>query len=315
VNLKLHNKQEASVELLYRANRNYLQNCEYAGIPTATAFISCAVHPLLCFFFIWHLNLGITGAAHAFSLSSWLQLALNSGFMLQQVAGTRQEFIQLMSVRWVSWQEMVEYLSFSIPGTIDLFALFSFMLGGTFLTGYVSTPTLAAQVSIDSVIDVLWYIQLGMKFGTATLVGQAVGRGSPEDAKMVSLLSAVVSVLVWLVVGSPLLIPSVISPLYTHDGDVAGMIKAVLPWWYVNGIQGAIYFSLRGTMEGLGSQAKLFFVTLISTLVAVLVLLLCLFYFKVGIFSMLVATVMHDVTANICLSTFILRHQWTSFHS
>jgi putative MATE family efflux protein len=104
-----------------------------------------------------------------------------------------------------------------------------------------------------------------------TLVGQALGRGSPEDARAIARRVSLWGLGTGLVVGVLLLgLRDVLLPLFTDDPAVIGRAEVV--WWFLAGMQplAGLVFALDGVLIGAGDVGYLRRLTVGAALVGFL---------------------------------------------
>jgi putative MATE family efflux protein len=104
-----------------------------------------------------------------------------------------------------------------------------------------------------------------------TLVGQALGRGAPEDARATARRVSLWGLATGLVVALLLLgLRDVTLPLFTDDPAVVS--QAEVAWWFLAAIQplGGVVFALDGVLMGAGDVGYLRTVTIGSALLGFL---------------------------------------------
>jgi putative MATE family efflux protein len=104
-----------------------------------------------------------------------------------------------------------------------------------------------------------------------TLVGQALGRGSPSEARAVARRVSLWGLGTGLLIGGVLLaLRDVLLPLFTHDPAVLG--QAELVWWFLAGMQplAGMVFALDGVLIGAGDVGYLRTLTVGSALLGFL---------------------------------------------
>ena len=104
-----------------------------------------------------------------------------------------------------------------------------------------------------------------------TLVGQALGRGAPADARSTALRVALWGLGTGLLIGAALLaLRGVLLPLFTDDPAVVD--QAEVAWWFLAGMQplAGLVFALDGVLIGAGDVGYLRTLTIGSALVGFL---------------------------------------------
>lgn len=156
--------------------------------------------------------LGVTGAGIASALATWIGTAwyFAQGIWLARPHGFLRGLPDLGTMKTM--------LRLSVPSGLQqtLFALgFTVIL---WIVGQVGTAELAAANVLITVSMVAMLPGLGLGLAAASLVGQALGRGEPQDARewgwdVARLASAVLAL-----IGLPgLLFPDLVLGLFLHD--------------------------------------------------------------------------------------------------
>jgi putative MATE family efflux protein len=104
-----------------------------------------------------------------------------------------------------------------------------------------------------------------------TLVGQALGRGSPEEARATARRVSLWGLGTGLVIGLLLIaLRGVVLPLFTDDPEV--LAQATVVWWFLAGLQplAGVVFALDGVLMGAGDVGYLRTVTIGSALLGFL---------------------------------------------
>jgi len=149
-------------------------------------------------------------------------------------------------------ETLVNILKISIPASIQQFF---FAAGFTVLfviIGKIGSAELAAANILINVSQTAFLPGLGLGIACATLVGQALGRGDPDDAKAWGWDVVKIGVLVMGVLGLPMvLFPDPIIAIFSTDPEVIALAHAPLMLvgitiWFeavsmilLNGLQGA----------------------------------------------------------------------------
>ena len=134
--------------------------------------VNIALDPL----FIFTFGLGISGAAIATVLSQGLQFAVLAAFAARGAKGDGARVFEAESVSRI--------LKFGIhAGGYDILNMLSFTIF-VFVTGAMDPVDFAASNACFSVNYLVFAPMLGFSIGAQTLVGQSLGRGDPEGARL-----------------------------------------------------------------------------------------------------------------------------------
>lgn len=290
----------------------YYMNTGAPEFPTTVAAFGCLLHPFLCAFFIWHLDMGILGATYAININAVLQFLLSLSLLSQSVEGDGHEFWELMRTGTISWTEFVEFMKFAFAGIVQSCSHFFFTGAATLLMANFGKSALAGQVAVDSVIHIVLTLLVGQMITTGTLVGQQVGAHKPKHAKAVAAISALYIAAAYSVLAIPFAIaPEWVARFYTKDATSIALVGEVLPWYYLCGFFSSIHIVSVGAMEGLGLRnAVLTIETYLYSLVGLPIVVLAVFYFKVSLIGVLVSYTMVDIFGALLCSTFLSLTEW-----
>lgn len=125
-------------------------------------------------------ELGITGAALA-TVASWAVIVLILAFAI--FTKENEKRFAVFSGRGFAPDIFGRLLRFGIPGamqfSIDIFAFTFFIL----MVGRIGTVELAATNIVLSINSLAFMPAMGFSYGISALVGQALGRGKPDEAR------------------------------------------------------------------------------------------------------------------------------------
>jgi len=201
-------------------------------------------------------ELGITGAAIA-TVASWGVI-----FLLYSILIFTRDNHDAFRVRSAVFDSVIFYrlMKFGVPGalqfSIDIFA-FTFFI---FMVGRIGRNELAVTNIVISINSLAFMPAMGFSYGVSTLVGQALGRKQPEQAKYAA-WSAIHILLVYTFVIDLLFIfaPGQALSLFIPSGQAAGDYAAVMDTGcvllrivavYV--FMDALYMTFSGVLKGAG---------------------------------------------------------------
>ncbi len=220
-------------------------------------------------------ELGITGAAIA-TVASWAVIVL----ILALVIFTREN--QRRFTVFSSWafdkEIFVRLLRFGIPGamqfSIDIFAFTFFIL----MVGRIGTVELAATNIVLSINSLAFMPALGFSYGVSSLVGHALGRGNPDQARRstwsaVHLLSGFTFILGLLFILAPQTIISLFIPNngpqaeYAHVMPLAvNLLRIVVAYILLD----ALYMTFSAVLKGAGDTRFIMWCTSLASTFAML---------------------------------------------
>nr|XP_019939246.1 PREDICTED: multidrug and toxin extrusion protein 1 isoform X2 [Paralichthys olivaceus] len=199
---------------MYQLQGRYLQNQGIIWPQVITGVVVNIVNAVINYIFLYILDLGVAGSAAANSISQYL-LAV---FLYIYIC-----WRGLHKVTWGGWsldclQEWGPFMQLAIPSMLMLcLEWWMFELGG-FLAGLISDTELGAQ-SIAYELAVLAYMfPMGFSAAASVRVGNALGAGNIEQAKLSSKIPIICAFLIACVVGGSLSIArNVIGYIFTSE--------------------------------------------------------------------------------------------------
>jgi MATE family, multidrug efflux pump len=156
--------------------------------------------------------LGVTGAGMASAISMAIGTVIY--FYLGVTHARKDGFLKRLANR----QETVSLLRISGPSGLQQLFFAAGFVAIFWIIGKVGTTELAAANVLITVTLFAILPGLGLGLACATLVGQALGRGEPEDAYCWAWDVAKVTMVVMTVLGLPMwLMPDLVSSIFIHD--------------------------------------------------------------------------------------------------
>ncbi|GMN28247.1 hypothetical protein TIFTF001_001985 [Ficus carica] len=218
-----------------------------------TSFVVLAFHIPTCWTLVYKLEIGSHGAAIAFSLSTWLYVALlglyvtySSTFERTRIALSRDAFLGIG-----------EFFRLAIPSAVMVCLKWWSCELLTLLSGLLPNPKLETSVlSICFTISTLHFtIPYGVGAAASTRVSNELGAGKPEAARLA----------VWAAVflaGTEAVIVSVtlfscryvLGYAYTSDKQVVNYIAAMAPLICLSIFMDSLQAVLSGVARGCGWQ-------------------------------------------------------------
>ena len=157
-------------------------------------------------------ELGVTGAGMASAISMGIGTLIYFYLGFRHVR--KDGFLRSVATK----SETASLIRISIPSGIQQLFFSAGLVAMFWIIGRIGTPELAAANVLITVL--LFAIQPGIALGIActTLVGQALGRGEPEDAYQWAWDVAKVTVAFLTILGLPMwLVPDLVSSIFIHE--------------------------------------------------------------------------------------------------
>jgi multidrug resistance protein, MATE family len=202
-------------------------------------------------------ELGVAGAAIA-TVSSWALMALL--FSLLIFTPTNEKDYSVVSRRRLDPDMLLRLLKYGIPGSmqfcLDIFA-FTFFI---FTVGRIGSLELAATSIVLSISSIAFMPAMGFSLGISTLVGQALGRKRPEEARYAA-FSAIHFLLFYTLLVDLVFIfaPEKALYLFMIHSQVAGEAAAIMEMGHsllrivaIYLFMDALYMSFVGVLKGAG---------------------------------------------------------------
>ena len=164
--------------------------------------------------------LGVTGAGMASAISMAI------GTVIYAWLGFRHIGADAFLRRLATGAETKALVRISIPSGVQQLFFAAGLVAMFWIIGRIGTPELAAANVLVTVL--LFAILPGLALGLAcaTLVGQALGRGEPDDAYQWAWDVAKITVVLLTVLGLPLwLIPDLVSSIFIHEASTRELAR------------------------------------------------------------------------------------------
>ncbi|KAG7470680.1 hypothetical protein MATL_G00116330 [Megalops atlanticus] len=210
---------------LYQLEGRYLHNQGIIWPQVVTGVVGNVINALVNYIFLYVLDLGVAGSAAANTISQY-SLAM---FLYAYI-----RWKGLHKATWAGWsmdclQEWGAFIYLAIPSMLMLcLEWWTYEIGG-FLAGVVSEMELGAQSVIYELATVAYMFPLGFGVAASVRVGNALGAGNTEQAKLSGKLAmtcaAVVAVCVAVTIGAS---KDVISYIFTNDLQIRKRVGEVM---------------------------------------------------------------------------------------
>uniref|UniRef100_A0A671TP24 Solute carrier family 47 member 3 n=1 Tax=Sparus aurata TaxID=8175 RepID=A0A671TP24_SPAAU len=176
---------------MYALLARYLQNQGIIWPQVITGVVVNILNALINYIFLYQLNLGVAGSAASNALSEFCMAGLLYAYILWK---------GLHKATWAGWskeclQDWSSYIHLAIPSMVMLCVEWWMYEIGGFLSGLINDVELGAQ---SCEINHAVYIMLIVCFSGTVKVGNALGAGDTEQAKLSAKLSVFLSVSVCL---------------------------------------------------------------------------------------------------------------------
>uniref|UniRef100_A0A4W5Q4I2 Solute carrier family 47 member 3 n=1 Tax=Hucho hucho TaxID=62062 RepID=A0A4W5Q4I2_9TELE len=204
---------------IYQLEARYLQNQGIIWPQVITGVVANLLNALINYIFLYALDLGVAGSAWANTISQFSLAAMLYAYILWK---------ELHKATWAGWSwECLEdwdtYVHLAIPSMIMLCVeWWTYEIGG-FLAGLISEVELGAQSVVYELANICYMFPLGFSVAGSVRVGNALGAGDTEQAKLSAKLSMFFSVCLSVLVG---ILKDKISYVFTYDEFVSVALES-----------------------------------------------------------------------------------------
>ncbi|CAG8783379.1 1643_t:CDS:2 [Cetraspora pellucida] len=276
---------------------------------TYVLIICCIINACLNFMLVWYkpLSLGFIGAPISTSITYWLML-----FFL--VIYTK--FINGYQA-WDGWSRAAfrgwkPILTLMIPGIFMVCSEWWALECISFLAGYLGELSLASQGIITSTLNMLYPIPFGVSVVASNRVGNLLGAGLVERAKMTSKLFMQIAIIISLFNAAIMIgFKDILGYIFTFDDDVVKYTSYALIFTGLFVIPDGINTVGSGILRGQGRQN---IGALLNTpgyfFVGIPIGILAAFKFKYGLRGLWIGEMICSFIVCIILIIIICRTDW-----
>ncbi|TNN66078.1 Multidrug and toxin extrusion protein 1 [Liparis tanakae] len=236
---------------MYSLQARYLQNQGIIWPQVITGIVVNLLNVLINYIFLYLFNMGVAGSAIANTMSQ---------FSLASVLYAYIMWKGLHKATWGGWskeclQDWGSYINLAIPSMIMMCVeWWTYEIGG-FLAGLISEVELGAQAVVYEIASVAYMFPLGFSIAGNVRVGNALGAGDTEQAKLsakLTMFCAVsVSICLSIVIGS---LHNHISYVFTYDEQIRERVADVIALYAPFILLDAIAAASGGIIRGTGKQ-------------------------------------------------------------
>ncbi|KAM3864670.1 multidrug and toxin extrusion protein 1-like [Diretmus argenteus] len=236
---------------MYQLQGRYLQNQGILWPQVITGAIGNVLNAIINYIFLYSLNLGVIGSAAANAISQYSLAVILYVYICWR---------GLHKATWGGWSldcllEWGPFVQMAIPSMLMLcLEWWVFEIGG-FLAGVISEVELGAQSIAYALVTIAYTFTLGFSVAASVRVGNALGAGDTEQAKLSSKVSIICAFIVSCFVGASLGIPKdVIGSIFTSDQDIIHRVADVMLLYGFLQLLDAITGVTGGVVRGAGQQ-------------------------------------------------------------
>ncbi|XP_035648114.1 multidrug and toxin extrusion protein 1-like [Oncorhynchus keta] len=236
---------------IYQLEARYLQNQGIIWPQVIIGVVANLLNALINYIFLYVLGLGVVGSAWANTISQLSLAVMLYSYIIWK---------GLHKATWAGWSwECLEdwdtYVHLAIPSMIMLCVeWWTYEIGG-FLAGLISEVELGAQSVVYELANICYMFPLGFSVAGSVRVGNALGAGDTEQAKLSAKLAMFcagsVSVCLSVLVG---ILKDKISYVFTYDEQIRERVAQVMAFYAPFLLLDAISAASGSIIRGAGKQ-------------------------------------------------------------
>ncbi|XP_014838491.1 PREDICTED: multidrug and toxin extrusion protein 1-like isoform X1 [Poecilia mexicana] len=236
---------------MFSLESRYLQNQGIIWPQVITGLIVNLLNALINYIVLFVLKMGVAGSAVANTLS---EFAL-AGFLYAYIM-----WKGLHKKTWAGWSkeclaDWKSYIQLAVPGMVMMCVeWWTYEIGG-FLAGLISEVELGTQSVVYQLANIAYMFPLGFSVAGNVRVGNALGAGETEQAKLSAkatiFCGGSVSVCLAVLIGC---LKNHISYIFTYDEQIRERVAEIISFYAPFIILDAISAASGGIIRGAGKQ-------------------------------------------------------------
>ncbi|XP_056229104.1 multidrug and toxin extrusion protein 1 [Seriola aureovittata] len=236
---------------MYSLETKYLQNQGIIWPQVITGFVVNLLNALINYIVLHALNLGVAGSAVANTISQFAMAGILYAYIMWR---------GLHKATWGGWskecmQNWGSFIHLAIPGMVMLCVEWWTYEIGAFLAGLISEVELGAQSVVYQLANIAYMFPMGFSVAGSVRVGNALGAGETEQAKLSAKMSMFcsgsVSIFLAVLIAS---LKGHISYIFTYDEQIRERVADVISFYAPFILLDAISAASSGIIQGAGKQ-------------------------------------------------------------
>ncbi|XP_059199691.1 multidrug and toxin extrusion protein 1-like [Centropristis striata] len=236
---------------MYQLQARYLQNQGIIWPQVVTGAIANIFNAVINYVFLYPLELGVAGSAAANAISEYVLAVVLCVYICWR---------GLHKATWGGWsldclQEWGPFVRLAVPSMLMLcLEWWMFEVGG-FLAGVISETELGAQSIVYELAVIAYMFPLGFSAAASVRVGNALGAGNIEQAKLSAKVPIICAFVIACFVGTILGVTRhVIGYIFTSEQDILLRVSDVMIIFAIMHLADAVAGTAGGVLRGAGKQ-------------------------------------------------------------
>ncbi|XP_014004877.1 multidrug and toxin extrusion protein 1 isoform X1 [Salmo salar] len=236
---------------MYQLQGRYLQNQGIIWPQVITGVVGNLLNAITNYTFLYQLNLGVAGSAAANTISQYTLAIVIYVYIIWR---------GLHKATWDGWsrdclQEWGPFLYLAVPSMLMMCLEWWTYEIGVFMAGLIGEAELGAMSALYQVSSITFMFPLGFAVAANVRMGNALGAGNTEQAKLSGKVSFICAITVSLVIAIILgLTKDVLGYIFTQDQDVIKKAAPLLLLYAFHHVFDAIAVLMGGVVRGAGKQ-------------------------------------------------------------
>ena len=198
--------------------------------------------------------MGAVGCGWASALVMWLMFSCMLTFIL--IHRHYRQFCLFAAFDWPDRSEIARIVKLGLPIGVSVFMEASLFATVALLMGSLGTSVVAGHQIAINVASITFMIPLGLSMAITVRVGQAMGRGSPSDARRAGFVGVGLALAIMVVTATLILLfPAAIVSIYTDDVEVTAIAIELLFFAAVFQLSDGAQVAGAGALRGLKDTA------------------------------------------------------------
>ncbi|KAF7218676.1 multidrug and toxin extrusion protein 1 [Nothobranchius furzeri] len=236
---------------MYSLESRYLQSQGIIWPQVITGFAVNLLNALINYIVLYVLKLGVEGSAIANTFSQFSMAGLLYWYIMWK---------GLHKATWGGWsieclQDWGSFIRLAIPGMVMMCVEWWTFEIGSFLAGLISEVELGAQSVVYELANIAYMFPVGFSIAGSVRVGNALGAGETEQAKLSAkttmFCAGLVSVCLAVLIGS---LKDHISYVFTYDEQIRERVAEVMSLYAPFILLDAMSAATGGIIRGAGQQ-------------------------------------------------------------